>query len=89
MTGRYPHARSCDLLDAARYPDWLGEARGTLVPVLRAAEPDRPMWTWGADRHTGFWSRASRCPATATCSTSGWPTRRSDAAAPDPLAFLG
>jgi uncharacterized protein (TIGR03083 family) len=43
--------------DPARYPDWLGEAHTLLVPVLRAADPDRPMWTWGADRRAGFWSR--------------------------------
>jgi uncharacterized protein (TIGR03083 family) len=43
--------------DPTGYPDWLGEAHTMLVPVLRAADPDRPMWTWGADRHAGFWSR--------------------------------
>ncbi len=43
--------------DPARYPDWVGEARTMLVPVLRAADPNRPMWTWGANRTAGFWSR--------------------------------
>ena len=28
-----------------------------LVPVLRAADPDAPMWAWGPDKHVRFWSR--------------------------------
>jgi uncharacterized protein (TIGR03083 family) len=43
--------------DPADYAFWLGEAQTLLLPVLRAADPDRPMWTWGADRHARFWAR--------------------------------
>lgn len=43
--------------DPGAHPDWLAAARTTLVPVLRAADPDAPMWTWGADHHVRFWSR--------------------------------
>src|SRR5439155_11719350 len=25
--------------------------------ALRAADPDAPMWAWGADQHVRFWSR--------------------------------
>jgi len=39
------------------YPDWLAAGARQLVPVLRAADPDAPMWSWGADRHARFWSR--------------------------------
>jgi hypothetical protein len=29
---------------AATWPDWLAEAERLLVPVLRAADPEAPMW---------------------------------------------
>jgi hypothetical protein len=28
-----------------------------LLTVLRAADPDAPMWSWGADRRARFWPR--------------------------------
>jgi uncharacterized protein (TIGR03083 family) len=31
-----------------------GEA---LLTTLRAADPEAPMWAWGADQHVRFWSR--------------------------------
>jgi uncharacterized protein (TIGR03083 family) len=39
------------------YPDWLAAGALALVATLRSADPDRPLWTWGADKHTRFWSR--------------------------------
>jgi uncharacterized protein (TIGR03083 family) len=39
------------------YADWLAAGARLLVPALRAADPDAPMWAWGADRHARFWSR--------------------------------
>jgi uncharacterized protein (TIGR03083 family) len=42
---------------ATEYPDWLAAGAGPLVTALREAEPDRPMWAWGADQHARFWSR--------------------------------
>jgi uncharacterized protein (TIGR03083 family) len=43
--------------DPATWPDWLAEAERLLVPVLRAADPEAPMWAWGPDKHVRFWSR--------------------------------
>jgi uncharacterized protein (TIGR03083 family) len=37
--------------------DWLRECGGKLVLALRVADPDAPMWAWGADQHVRFWSR--------------------------------
>jgi uncharacterized protein (TIGR03083 family) len=39
------------------YPGWLADGGNLLVATLRAAEPDAPMWAWGADQHVRFWSR--------------------------------
>jgi uncharacterized protein (TIGR03083 family) len=41
----------------ASYPRWLGEGAPPLVDALRQADPDAPMWAWGADQHVRFWSR--------------------------------
>ncbi len=37
--------------------DWLRSGSATLAEELIAADPDRAMWSWGADRHVRFWSR--------------------------------
>jgi len=36
---------------------WLEEGGLKLVATLRDADPEEPMWAWGADQHVGFWSR--------------------------------
>lgn len=36
---------------------WLVSGGEELVATLRAADPDAPMWAWGADKHARFWSR--------------------------------
>jgi uncharacterized protein (TIGR03083 family) len=36
---------------------WLRRGGATLVATLRHANPDAPMWAWGADQHLRFWSR--------------------------------
>lgn len=36
---------------------WIREGGASLVATLRAAPPDAPMWSWGADQHVRFWSR--------------------------------
>jgi uncharacterized protein (TIGR03083 family) len=41
----------------ADYPDWLADGGHLLMAALRGAEPDAPMWAWGADQHARFWSR--------------------------------
>jgi uncharacterized protein (TIGR03083 family) len=37
--------------------EWLRSGGEVLVKTLRAADPDAPMWAWGADQHVRFWSR--------------------------------
>lgn len=52
--------RSLDLglpADRADYPGWLQQGGEALVATLRAADPDEPVWAWGADQHARFWSR--------------------------------
>ncbi len=39
------------------YAKWLNAGGETLIAVMRAADPDAPMWAWGADQHVRFWSR--------------------------------
>ena len=36
---------------------WLRSGGASLLGTLRAADPDAPMWAWGADQHVRFWSR--------------------------------
>jgi uncharacterized protein (TIGR03083 family) len=36
---------------------WLREGGDALVAALRNADPDEPVWAWGADQHVRFWSR--------------------------------
>jgi uncharacterized protein (TIGR03083 family) len=43
--------------DPATWAAWLAEAQTTLIPALRAADPDARMWAWGPDKHARFWSR--------------------------------
>ncbi len=43
--------------DPAAYAGWLREGGEALMAVLRAADPDAPVWAWGADQHVRFWSR--------------------------------
>ncbi|MFI5269100.1 MAG: maleylpyruvate isomerase family mycothiol-dependent enzyme, partial [Chloroflexota bacterium] len=43
--------------DRADYAEWLTAGREPLLGLLRAAEPDAPMWAWGADQHVRFWGR--------------------------------
>lgn len=38
-------------------PTWILEGGAMLLGTLRAADPDREMWAWGADQHVRFWSR--------------------------------
>jgi uncharacterized protein (TIGR03083 family) len=38
-------------------PGWLASGGAELVDRLRRADPDQPMWAWGADQHTRFWTR--------------------------------
>jgi uncharacterized protein (TIGR03083 family) len=37
--------------------EWLRTGGHALSATLRAADPDQPMWAWGADHHVRFWSR--------------------------------
>jgi uncharacterized protein (TIGR03083 family) len=43
--------------DQADYPAWLAAGAGPLLATLRAADPDAPMWTNGADQHARYWAR--------------------------------
>jgi uncharacterized protein (TIGR03083 family) len=38
-------------------PGWLAAGAEELVARLRRADPEQPMWAWGADQHTRFWPR--------------------------------
>ena len=43
--------------DAGGYADWLAAGAGPLARVFTTADPDGPMWAWGADQHVRFWPR--------------------------------
>jgi uncharacterized protein (TIGR03083 family) len=43
--------------DRGDYPEWLEQGGNALVATLRDADPNEPVWAWGADRHVRFWSR--------------------------------
>jgi uncharacterized protein (TIGR03083 family) len=43
--------------EPAARPDWLAEGGTEVVAAFRAADPDAPMWAWGADEHARFWPR--------------------------------
>jgi uncharacterized protein (TIGR03083 family) len=42
---------------AETYAGWLREGAHRLGETLASADPDAPMWAWGADQHARFWSR--------------------------------
>lgn len=55
-TQRVPSAE----MDFARGPlsaQWFRSGGASLLATLRSANPDEPMWAWGADQHLRFWSR--------------------------------
>jgi uncharacterized protein (TIGR03083 family) len=37
--------------------EWLRSGGHSLAETLRSADPDEPMWAWGADQHVRFWAR--------------------------------
>ncbi|MQA87185.1 MAG: maleylpyruvate isomerase family mycothiol-dependent enzyme [Streptosporangiales bacterium] len=41
----------------ADHPVWLAAGGEALVDTLRRADPEAPMWAWGADQHARFWPR--------------------------------
>ncbi|MEU8759340.1 maleylpyruvate isomerase family mycothiol-dependent enzyme [Streptomyces sp. NPDC048659] len=43
--------------DPADYPDWFAEGAGAALRTLGAADPDAPMWSYGADPHVRFHPR--------------------------------
>jgi uncharacterized protein (TIGR03083 family) len=64
MVGSLAQARlpSADVVldlpdDVSGYPDWLAAGAELLVSAFAAADPDAPMWAWGADQHARFWPR--------------------------------
>jgi uncharacterized protein (TIGR03083 family) len=42
---------------AAANGEWIREGGRSLLETLRGADPEAPMWSWGADQHVRFWSR--------------------------------
>jgi uncharacterized protein (TIGR03083 family) len=36
---------------------WIRDGGRSLLETLRGADPEVPMWSWGADQHVRFWSR--------------------------------
>ena len=46
-----------DLANGEVTPEWIREGGTQLVEVLRASDPDQPMWAWGVDQHVRYWSR--------------------------------
>jgi uncharacterized protein (TIGR03083 family) len=43
--------------DPAAYPEWLRSGGPPMIDTFAAADPDAPMWAWGADQHARFWPR--------------------------------
>ncbi len=43
--------------DDKGYPAWLAAGGRSLVATLRQEGGDVPMWSWGAEQRSGFWSR--------------------------------
>lgn len=43
--------------DWAEVPAWFRRIGAELLTVLRAADPDAPMYSWGQDKHVRFWIR--------------------------------
>jgi uncharacterized protein (TIGR03083 family) len=40
-----------------QWPDWLADGALRLRTAVRDGGPDRPVWTWQADKTAGFWLR--------------------------------
>lgn len=38
-------------------PQWTSAGADHMLATLRSADPDAPVWSWGADQHVRFWSR--------------------------------
>jgi uncharacterized protein (TIGR03083 family) len=45
---------------AAEHPQWILDSGTAVVKILRDADPEAPVWSWGADRHIRFWPRRMR-----------------------------
>jgi uncharacterized protein (TIGR03083 family) len=43
--------------DRSALPEWLAAGAEILLPALRSAPPEEPMWAWGSDKHARFWPR--------------------------------
>jgi uncharacterized protein (TIGR03083 family) len=43
--------------DPRDYADWLAAGAEPLASAFSTADPDAPMWAWGADQHARFWPR--------------------------------
>lgn len=43
--------------DEDEYPDWLERGAQEFAVVVGKADPDKDLWSWGADQHLRFWSR--------------------------------
>jgi uncharacterized protein (TIGR03083 family) len=43
--------------EVADYPEWLVARQVEVAKVLRAADPDAPMYTWGPGGEVRFWAR--------------------------------
>ncbi len=43
--------------DASALAQWLQDGAAPLIATLHAADPDAPVWSWGADQHVRFWAR--------------------------------
>ncbi|MBS2963869.1 maleylpyruvate isomerase family mycothiol-dependent enzyme [Actinocrinis puniceicyclus] len=60
LTPRRIEQRSIEVqvpADWSAVPAWFSRNGAELVAVLRAADPDAPVYSWGADQHVGFWIR--------------------------------
>ena len=56
------HLRPAEIEDRhlpsdGEWETWLRDGAARLVRTLRAADPDRQVWAWGADKHVRFWGR--------------------------------
>lgn len=43
--------------DPADWSAWLTAGGRELMEILEAADPEAPVWAWGADQHVRFWAR--------------------------------